>query len=558
MSFNDIKIFEKLTNLIQYTDISTIEQLDNIISDTIDIDISKTIQDEYIKSYAKEFEQYFNSIDDRNDNEIESSSDTEAITRYKNDLYNIRIEAIKTIKSYFLKSIFYIKQFKGTQDYIEYILSFYVNMKYYGQYDLSLETEESSGSLKSNIYYVITLTEKDYFGSGKLAGNIIKLSNSKVLSANNKVQEITSKDSVIITAGTAQFNKKYLIVKNTGTLIDLVAGNTLVYRNVPDSLTFSSSLIVKEIIPVIVEKTKDFVYIVQSIISENEYNEIIKPLVHPVGWLSYYYDIDEVNSSTEFLQNKNIDIIDQMTLQNLNYYYHNIALNDIRSNSLIETLYNNGSEDIYTYNIKLFNLPSQLDFCLLSSNIDLIANVVTTEEFNFVLEFSNALGTNYLDANVIELWLKNQDIIYTPFVITSNIVAATGVITIDALDMTDYLIVGDSIVLTGFANAGNNSTFVIGTIDYDSTTALATTITVVDPTGMVNETLTVGTETITVSGKDILTAINIVTNDKFLYITNTDLLLDTETYELIIDTSLEDENSNTLGTTTTVNFTIGL
>lgn len=396
MSFNNIKIFGTLLKLIQYSDIENIEQLESIISDSVEIDISKIVQDEYIKSYAKEFEQYFNSIDDRNDNEIEVSSDTAEITRYKDDLYNIRIEAIKIPKAYFLKSIFYIKKFKGTQEYIEFVLSFYVNMKYYGQYDLSLATEKSTGSLEPNKYYKITATTKDYFGSGKLTGNIINLPTSLALSASNKVQEIISKDSVVINSGTAQFNKKYLIVLNSGTLIDLIPGNTLLYRNIPDPLTFSSTLVVKEIIPVIVEKTKDYVYIVQSIISENEYNEIIKPLVHPVGWLSYYYDIDEVNSSTEFLQTKNIDIIDQMTLQNLNYYYHNIALNDIRSNSLIETLVNNGSEDIYTYNTKLFNRPSQLDFCLITSNVDLLGNDLDLVTFNFVLEFSDILNDNHL------------------------------------------------------------------------------------------------------------------------------------------------------------------
>ena len=684
MSFNNIKIFDKILNLIHYSNIENIENLDSIISDNIDIDISKVLQDEYIKTYAKEFIDYFNAIDERNEYESEESGDDDDETlRYKQDLYDQRIEAIKYIKAYFLKSIFYIKRFKGTQEYIEFILSFYVNMKYYNQYDLELDSEESSGYLIPNERYLITLTTVNYFGTNKVVGNIIEPSTSLLLNANNRVQRLISKDNTIINSGLAQYNKKYIIIKNTGTDITLIPGNTLLYQNVPELLEFSENLIVKEVIPIIVEKIKDFIYIIQSIISEEEYNIVIKPLVHPVGWLSYYYEMNYNDSNEEYLQTKNIDISNNITHQNLNYYYHNIALNDIRSNSLIETLFNNGIEDIYSRNANLLNRSSQLDFCLMNTNIT--DGKFANTSMNFILEFSRDLETTYADNFVFvrstddlpiafdilkkdnKVYINNTDaldtasnytitvsqnledelgnllsndnifyltnifyyhfnyttdwidiptlttlgatstiafyfkptnwagyftyplvnyidtdnseyikfdngtnIIYRKTITsssdmvfynadaTSNIVASTGIITINAQDLTVYstdvgLEVGDSITLANCAEAGNNSTFTIGSIDYNITTALATTITVTAPGTMVDETDSTPDWTITSDPKTVikerhptvaiphddawhtfLITINHTASEVFMYLDNTLLTGGTDTEDGII------------------------
>lgn len=92
------------------------------------------------------------------------------------------------------------------------------------------------------------------------------------------------------------------------------------------------------------------------------------------------------------------------------------------------------------------------------------------------------------------------DVVYTNGSATSSITAATGTIIFKGQDLTDYMEPGDSITLENFAETGNNATFEVATISFSTDS----TITVTDNTGMVDETLTTTTETITINDKEIV------------------------------------------------------
>ncbi len=102
-----------------------------------------------------------------------------------------------------------------------------------------------------------------------------------------------------------------------------------------------------------------------------------------------------------------------------------------------------------------------------------------------------------------------ETIVFTNSDVTSAIVADTGTITLVGQDYTTYedgvgLEAGDGITIANCTNAGNNSTFTIDTIDYDTTTAGATVIVVTDATGMVNENLDGTDEIFTAADKTVV------------------------------------------------------
>lgn len=92
---------------------------------------------------------------------------------------------------------------------------------------------------------------------------------------------------------------------------------------------------------------------------------------------------------------------------------------------------------------------------------------------------------------------------------TSSIVALTGTITFVGQDLTGYLAETDSFTLAACVNAENNNTFVVDTIEF---TGGNTVITVVDSTGMVDETFDDG-------GNPLAVTLTI----KWIRITNSDL-----------------------------------
>jgi hypothetical protein len=87
------------------------------------------------------------------------------------------------------------------------------------------------------------------------------------------------------------------------------------------------------------------------------------------------------------------------------------------------------------------------------------------------------------------------DFTYTDFDITSSIVTPDTIIIVGE-DLREYLKPGHKITLSGFLAVNNNGIFTIDTITYG---AGDTTITTIEQT-LTNETLNVGTETITKSG----------------------------------------------------------
>ncbi len=126
-----------------------------------------------------------------------------------------------------------------------------------------------------------------------------------------------------------------------------------------------------------------------------------------------------------------------------------------------------------------------------------------------VVKAEKTLVAETLDGTDETISKAGETVVFTNSQATSNIVALTGVITLVGQDWTIYkdgvgLEAGDGVTIANCTNAGNNAAFTISTIDYDVTTPLATTITVVDPTGMADETLNGLDETFTVAAKTVV------------------------------------------------------
>ena len=94
--------------------------------------------------------------------------------------------------------------------------------------------------------------------------------------------------------------------------------------------------------PVRVLEISAFKYSASSVALEQEFEEIIKPIVHPVGWESYYTNINKKNKKG-FFQNKSTRVspkLDTLTIgssslfnfnQHINIYnFGNIGMNDLK------------------------------------------------------------------------------------------------------------------------------------------------------------------------------------------------------------------------------------
>lgn len=413
MALDNIKIFDKLLNVKDYSDIREIVDLADITTDDITLDISDKIQDEFIKSYAYDFIEFFNEVRERNEYEVIEQVDDYETQLYKNDLYALRMFNIRDIISSFLRDINHIKRHKGMKDYVEFILSLYLTLKFYQQYELEVEdTTTEAGTLDVDERYLIVTTSADYFGEGKVAGNIFLASNEKALSTTNSVKKITSIDTTYITSGNLENNKKYLIVKceDDHFFAGCKKGSTFLYDYSVMGASIatphlSADNIVIGLPTVIVDRLKPNFYTVQSIISENEYDRFIKPLVHPVGWLSYYYEVNSIWSESEFLQPKNLVIADKESYANLNYYFSNIKTTDDSKLRFINTFGSSSMKDLDTLNKSLNTLSGISYFDLMNSNISDGESYSGTHyrDFQYILKFSTPLSEEYLPGGSLDL-----------------------------------------------------------------------------------------------------------------------------------------------------------
>jgi len=185
----------------------------------------------------------------------------------REDLYLNRMEKIKTYKRNFLKNIMNIKRSKGTLEYIHFILDFYIGMRYYEQLTENVIT---GGDLfRTDVRYKL-LVQGNLSKDISQVGDIFKL-------------EIDT----VVPAGTVASTQFTLSVE----LID------------------SSS------------------YFVRSIVSYEEWDLLIKPIVHPVGFNDQYLNVnDSITDANMYDESRNLNRID-ISLDNMNLFagYENLS-----------------------------------------------------------------------------------------------------------------------------------------------------------------------------------------------------------------------------------------
>jgi hypothetical protein len=411
---NNIKIFDNLLNISAYNTISYIlgdlknvqyEQKthDNELGidytvENIDINVSNKIEDEYIYNYANEFQEFFLSIRERNENEEilqeERENVNEHIVRYKDDLYNLRQNDIKKIKMYFIKNINYFKRFKGTKDYTIFIINLYLELKYKNQYEILNTSFSSSHKLKINSRYKIIKATNNYFGEGVKKGNIIIAKESLFVDENNNsVELITSTDSTLKKSGTTSYNKIYEIVtcEDDYFFDGCVSGNILVNNY---SVCNRDNIVIEKPITIIT-KMKETVYSIQSVLPENVWELVIKPLVHPVGWLVYFINLNKINLETEFLMVKDIQLKDKIKMMNLGYIHNNPTINS-KDKYGFDEINNLCLLDSMKYNNDIGYHRAILKFSLVKSNIEYNQTHVDLN-IEIILTFSDEVKDTYMN-----------------------------------------------------------------------------------------------------------------------------------------------------------------
>jgi len=416
----NIKIFDKLLNItanntldyilnssdINYEQVLYDNELDiDYGSEEIDIKTSHYLEDQYIETYANEFKDFFLDVRKRNSNElIDLSVDKDIDILYKNDLYELRQNDIRDLKNYFLSNINHFKRFKGTKDYTMFIITFYLELKFNKQYGIKLTTIDYDSYLVVGERYRILATEKDYFGIDKKVGNLFTATES-LYAQSGSVQVITSSDTEYITSGKLSVSKRYKIINydkdnplyitSYGDIdIDYVPGNIISNKsyNFPNDPLITYNNILVELPPTIITKLKETVYNVQSILNEDIWNLIIKPLVHPVGWLVYYTNLDTINLTSDFLQTKDIRIKDEIKLMNLGYIHNNPILNGTNYYSFKE-INNINLKDTLKLNSNIGYKRAFMDFTLLESSVSNYSTILIDHKFKLV--FSNIISDDF-------------------------------------------------------------------------------------------------------------------------------------------------------------------
>jgi hypothetical protein len=448
-----IKVFQNLLNIEKYNKIEFIlNEVENLSSkqniydkdlttyynyNLITVDLQSLLEEKWVNTYTSDLIDLVKDINQRNDNEEKIFSDNTQDKLYKDDLFFRRLENIKDEKIAFLNSYKYLKRFKGTKEFIEKVVRFYINTKFKNQYNIKLSDKIVSGTLEVDKKYRIIETTLNYFGENLISGNIFVAENSKILSSDNSVKEIISTDTTLKTSGTLNPNSYYII----DTVVDdyffdgNVVGNSVI--NEDGTLNDASPLnIIIEKAPLLITQSKDNVYTLQSIFDENVWNLIIKPIVHPIGWIAYYFNLNSTILAEEFTQPQEGKIYSQIRFNNLGYYTQNEKENSFNKNYSLENIQNLNVDDLILTNdfVKISN--SSVDFSLSNSTIkndDSIIGVLT----NYIIElkFSDNLDENTI--NISNLYL--DDGVYTlscTYDVFDNIVR----IKCDLLSVTTYYI----------------------------------------------------------------------------------------------------------------------
>lgn len=234
-------------------------------SDIVNIKVYQDIQNQYISTYLNDFTQYFEKIFETNENEVILETDNIETKEYKKMLYEKRMIDIIPYKIALVKNILTIKRFKGSLKYIELIVDFYVRMKY-GQ---QLYTDNNEyNDIVTNGFLNIGTRYKIYNGN----------------------YDIYTKDNIFrVTSSTA------------------ISGFSVIPQ-------FELNI----------NKIDNTVYSISTIISLEEWETILKPIVHPLGYndiFTQFNNNDSVNINM-FVQHKN------NTIYSNNDRYINIGYNN--------------------------------------------------------------------------------------------------------------------------------------------------------------------------------------------------------------------------------------
>lgn len=460
---SNISIYNKLFKLPYYTSIDYIVNEvqdisftrrylspDNIVeTEDISIDVSQQILTEYIRTYANEFIDFLTDIQSPNSNEDIAPDDTDVDKRYKTDLYNIRIDNIKQILIDFLKNVNYIKRFKGSREYIIFILDIYLRMKLNQQYNLQLVDETIK--LQKNYRYRITLTEPNYFGDGLLEGNVFIATSELSIDSNNTAQRLVSTDTTILSSGSISSTSRYLIVavEEDYFFDGNVAGNVITNDGNLNNTIINSNNSVIELPPIIITKLGEIVYTLQSIITEEEWNSIIKPLVHPVGWLSYYYNMETILNINEFLSLKNINITGDIKYSNISYYTGNVDANSYEHYYTIEDMGNIDVSETQKINNRVNIRKSIIDFSLSRINVmnndtDVPIDIVFLADFNNIVESFTTVDVEFketISGDPIDVYIDNVNysnrLIIKPQTVLDNTLGYTLTIKSTLIDIYD-------------------------------------------------------------------------------------------------------------------------
>ena len=227
----------------RYSNKLSVVEIDSII----DVDNYKELFYNWLDVYAIDFKKYFYTIDSRNEYETIEKSDSEETINLKNINYHGRLESIKQYKIDFVKYLIKnIKIFKGTIHYIVYVLDMYMWLRYYSTPKCDITNILSSGFTEIGSRYKIITTETNHFGSGLTNDTVFTSISNIVINTQNQVVELYPVNVIKIGIGG---------------------------------------------------------YSIQSYVSENEWNTVLKDLVVPIGWNVKYKDISIVSEDSIFYSN---------------------------------------------------------------------------------------------------------------------------------------------------------------------------------------------------------------------------------------------------------------
>jgi hypothetical protein len=318
-NWNLLNIYDDLFNINKYIDIKDLFSINDEINynpvefsifsqkfernDDLEINIKlyQDIQLEYIKTYANEFEAFFTYIFERNENEEYEDDDTYATKQTKDTLYSDRQNDIIPFKIIFFQFLNIAKRFKGSLKYIEYIIDFFIRLKY------------------GNQLYTGYNEKND------------KLSDGSVMSA----------------------DVRYKLFE--GTYLTYTVGNIFTLAN-SDIITPLFTVIPQFTLKV--DKLDNTLYQLNSIASLEEWETILKPIVHPLGWNVIYNDLsEEATEIDSIIQHKNFTI----------YCYPNRYIN---------ILYNYEDNNNIIYNL-IGNIPFSDSFKTNNSGVSFGAYTIT-------------------------------------------------------------------------------------------------------------------------------------------------------------------------------------